>query len=38
MGGSGVAGLMVHIFIRGPDQKKVNLLKTSAESLNIIRR
>jgi len=37
MGGSGVAGLIVHIFIRGPDQKKVNLLKTSAESLHIVR-
>jgi hypothetical protein len=38
MGGSGVAGLMVHVFIRGPDQKKVNLLKTSAKSLKIVRK
>lgn len=38
MGGSGVAGLMVHVFIRGPDQKQVNLLKTSAGSLQIVRR
>ncbi len=37
MGGSGVAGLMVHVFIRGPDQKKVNSLKTSAKSLKITR-
>jgi hypothetical protein len=35
-GGSGVAGLMIHLFIRGPDQKKVNLLKTSAKSLRIV--
>ncbi len=37
-GGSGAAGLMVHVFIRGPDQKKVNLLKTSAKSLQIVPR
>ena len=35
MGGSGVAGLMVHVFIKGPDQERVNLLKTSARSLRI---
>ena len=35
---SGVAGLVVHVFIRGPDQKKVNLLKTSAKSLQVLRR
>ncbi len=38
IGGSGVAGLMVHVFIRGPDQKKLNLLKTSAKSLQIVRK
>ncbi len=38
MEGSGVGGLMVHIFIRGPDHKKVNLLKTSAKSLQIARK
>jgi hypothetical protein len=38
MGGSGVAGLIVHIFVRGPDQEKVNLLKTSAKSLQVLRR
>ncbi len=36
--GRGVAGLVVHIFIRGPDQKKVNSLKTSAKTLQIFRR
>lgn len=35
---SGVAGLVVHVFIRGPDQKSVNLLKTSAKSLQIVRK
>jgi hypothetical protein len=34
--GSGVAGLMVHIFISGPNQKKVNSLKASAKSLQIV--
>ncbi len=38
MGSAGVAGLVVHVFIRGPDQKKVNLLKTSAKSLQVLRR
>ena len=38
MGGSGVAGLMVHIFISGPNQKKVNSLKTSTKSLQIVRK
>jgi hypothetical protein len=38
MEGKGVAGLILHIFIRGPDQKKVNQLKTSARSLQIHRR
>jgi len=38
MAGSGVASLIVHIFIRGPDQKKVDVLKTSAKSLQIVRR
>lgn len=38
MGGSAVAGLMVHVFIRGVDPKKVNLLKTSAKSLQIARK
>jgi hypothetical protein len=37
MGGSGVAGLVVHAFIRGPDQKKVNSLKNSLKSLRIVR-
>ncbi len=37
MGGGGVAGLMIHVFIQGPDQKRVNLLKTSAKSLQIVR-
>ncbi len=35
MEGRGVAGLIIHIFIRGSDPKKVNLLKTSAKSLKI---
>jgi hypothetical protein len=38
MGGGGVAGLMVHVFIQGPDQKQVNLLKTSPKSLKIVRK
>lgn len=38
MEGSGVAGLMVHIFISGPDQKRVNLLKTSTKCLQIVRK
>ncbi len=38
MGGGGVAGLMVHVFIQGPDQKQVNLLKTSPKSLKIARK
>jgi len=38
MGGSGVSSLIVHVFIRGPDQKKGNLLKTSAKSLQIVRK
>ena len=37
MGGSGAAYLMIHIFIKGPDQKQVNLLRTSAKSLRIVR-
>ena len=37
MRGSGVAGLMIHVFMNGPDQKQVNLLKASAKSLEIIR-
>jgi len=36
MEGSGVAGLMIHVFIKGPNQKQVNLLKTSARSLRIV--
>jgi hypothetical protein len=36
MGGGGVAGLMVHVFIKGLDQRHVNLLKTSARSLRIV--
>lgn len=36
--GRGVASLMVHIFIRGPDQKKVTSLKKSAKSLQIVSR
>ncbi len=36
MGGSSVASLIVHVFIRGPDEKKVNLLKTSAKSLQVV--
>jgi len=38
MAGGGVAGLMVHVFIRGTDQKKVNLLKASTKSLQALRR
>ncbi len=38
MEGSGVASLIVHVFVRGPDQKKVNLLKTLTKSLQIVRR
>ena len=38
MGGSGVAGLVVHVFVRGPDQKKVDLLKTSTKSVQIARK
>ena len=34
--GRGVASLIVHIFIRGPDQKKVNSLKKSAKSLQTV--
>jgi hypothetical protein len=37
MGGSGVADLMIHVFINGSDQKQVNSLKTSAKSLRIVR-
>jgi len=33
---SGMVGLMIHVFIKGPDQKQVNLLKTSARSLRIV--
>jgi hypothetical protein len=36
MGGSGVARLMVHVFIKGADQRQVNMLRTSAKSLRII--
>jgi len=36
--GRGVASLMVHLFIRGPDQKKVNSLKRSAKSLQVVPR
>jgi len=36
MGGGGVAGLMVHVFIKASDQRQVNLLKTSARSLRIV--
>ena len=36
--GSGVAGLMVHVSIRRTDQKKVNLVKTSAKSLQVLGR
>ncbi len=38
MGGGGVAGLMIHVFVKGPDQKEVNLLKTSAKSLRIVQK
>ncbi len=38
MGGSGVDGLMIHVFVNGPDQKKVNLLKTSSKSLRVLRK
>ena len=38
MGGGGVAGLMVHVFIKGPDQRQAGLLKTSARSLRILRK
>jgi len=38
MGGSGVAGLMIHVFMNGPDQKQGNLLKASAKSLRIAKR
>ncbi len=36
--GRGVSRLIIHIFIRGPDQKKVNSLKRSAKSLQIVPR
>jgi hypothetical protein len=36
--GGGVAGLVIHVFINGPDQKKVNLLKVSVKSLQIVRK
>jgi len=36
MGGSGVAGLKMHLFVKGSDQKQVNFLKASAKSLRII--
>jgi hypothetical protein len=36
MGASGVSGLMIHVFIKGADQKQVNLLRTSARSLQIV--
>jgi hypothetical protein len=38
MRGSGVAGLMIHVFVKGPDQKQVNLLKASAKSLRVVRK
>ncbi len=38
MEGGGVAGLMIHIFMNGMDQKEVNSLKTSAKSLQIVRK
>ncbi len=37
-GGAGVDYLMIHIFIHGPDQKKVDLLKKSAKSLQTVRK
>jgi len=36
MGGSGVAGLMIHVFIKGTDQKQVHSFKTSVRSLRIV--
>lgn len=38
MEGGGVASLKIHVFMQGPDKKEVNLLKTSAKSLQIIRK
>jgi hypothetical protein len=36
MGGSGVGGLMIHVFIKGPDQRQVYSFKTSARSMRIV--
>ncbi len=34
----GVAYLMIHIFMHGPDKNRISLLKTSANSLRIVRK
>jgi hypothetical protein len=38
MEGGGVAGLRIHVFIKGSDQKEINLLKTSARSLRMVKK
>ncbi len=38
MKGGGVEILKIHVFIQGPDKRRVNSLKTSAKSLQIVRK